>query len=85
MPCDLIALSTELGDQIFDRGRGTDQSNALLSFDTKRGALSVVRGVEDADSLHAAIAAGVDFAQGEFVAPAQEEIEVTEQGAGESA
>ena len=83
LPCDLIVLSTALANSIIDKGRGTEQSDALLDFEVKRGALSVTRGVEDADALHAVISAGVDFAQGEFVAPAQEEVEAEEAETGE--
>ena len=38
-------------------------------------ALSIVAGIDDVATLHAAISAGVDFVQGDFVAPEQLEIE----------
>ena len=78
LACDLVVLSAPLVKSIIDKGRGSSESKELLSFDVKRGALSVARGIEDADALHAVISAGVDFARGEFVAPAQEEIGAAE-------
>jgi EAL domain-containing protein (putative c-di-GMP-specific phosphodiesterase class I) len=47
----------------------------MLDSANQRAALSVVSGIENADALTFAISAGVDFVQGNFIAPEQEEIE----------
>ncbi len=47
----------------------------MLDSAHKRAALSVATEIEDANALTFAISKGIDFVQGDFIAPEQEEIE----------
>lgn len=47
----------------------------VLGAAKQHGALTIVSGIEDAEALAFAITAEVDFVQGDFIAPEQEEIE----------
>ena len=76
-PFDMVIVSDRLVDGIARNGRGTEESAQLLNFDIKRGALSIARNIGDSDALHAVILAGIDFVQGDFVAPDQEEVDAS--------
>lgn len=49
--------------------------NKMLESAHSRAALTVVTGIEDANALTFAISKGIDFVQGDFIAPEQDEIE----------
>ncbi len=74
-PFDLVSLSSSVVEQIIAAGAPAGESEKLLEFIAERGALSIAVGIENANSLAAVIGSGVDFVQGDFIAPKQEEIE----------
>ncbi len=72
-PFDLVVLTEALVQKLIKGGPEIDELSKLASV--KGDALTLSRGVEDANGLHTVISAGIDLVQGDFVAPEQEEIE----------
>lgn len=72
---DLIVLSQACTRSFIENPGGDSEYRKLLEFAADNGLLTIARGIQDANALHAVITAGVDFVQGDFVAPEQEEVE----------
>lgn len=72
---DLIVLSRRCTQVFVDSPGDASDCARLLEYAAEKELLTVARGIQDVNALHAVITAGVDFVQGDFVAPEQEEIE----------
>ncbi len=74
-PFSLFAVSYATLKGLTDSKSDAAPWDMMLNAAKKRAALSVASGIEDADALTLAISKHIDFVQGDFVAPEQEEIE----------
>lgn len=74
-PFDFLVLSFPDPKGVSEKVKALEQLKDLIEFGNNRGALTVARDIENAGNLTDAISAGVDFVQGHFIAPEQEEIE----------
>ncbi len=74
-PFNLLAVQYGRLKTLIDEDSGDGDWKSMLDSAHKRAALTVASGIEDANALTFAISAGIDFVQGDFVAPEQEEIE----------
>jgi EAL domain-containing protein (putative c-di-GMP-specific phosphodiesterase class I)/FixJ family two-component response regulator len=74
-PFDLLIVTHEALKRLTEDKSGPGEWDKMLESANHRAALTVVSGIEDAAALTLAISAGVDFVQGNFIAPEQEEIE----------
>jgi EAL domain-containing protein (putative c-di-GMP-specific phosphodiesterase class I) len=72
---DLIVLSKKCTESLVGKERTSMESRKLLEFAFRNNLLTVARGIGDADALHAVISEGIDFVNGDFIAPKQEEVE----------
>ncbi len=74
-PFSLFAVTYETLQRLADSKSDVTPWDAMLNAANKRAALSVASGIEDANALTYAISKHIDFVQGDFIAPEQEEIE----------
>ncbi len=74
-PFSLLIVDYAVLKRLKENKPGAGAWEKMLESANNRAALTVVSGIEDADALTLAISAGVDFVQGNFIAPEQEEIE----------
>jgi EAL domain-containing protein (putative c-di-GMP-specific phosphodiesterase class I)/FixJ family two-component response regulator len=74
-PFSLLIVDNGVLKHLKENKSGAGAWEKMLDSANQRAALSVVSGIENADALTFAISAGVDFVQGNFIAPEQEEIE----------
>ena len=72
---ELVVLSESCARSLIERPGEKNDCARLLEFAAEKDLLTIARGIQDVNSLHAVITAGVDFVQGDFVAPEQEEVE----------
>lgn len=74
-PFDLLVVAYPALKRLTEAKPRSRQWERMLENAHKRAALTAACGIEDANALTFAITAGVDFVQGDFIAPEQEEIE----------
>ena len=74
-PFNLLSLTHGALKRLMEDKPGSGGWAKVLGAAKDHGALIVVSEIEDTDALALAISAGVDFVQGDFIAPGQEEIE----------
>ncbi len=74
-PFNLLVVSYPSLKRLKEEGSDTTEWDKMLDAAHKRAALTVAFEIEDANALTYAISAGIDFVQGDFIAPEQEEIE----------
>jgi EAL domain-containing protein (putative c-di-GMP-specific phosphodiesterase class I)/DNA-binding response OmpR family regulator len=75
MPIDLVQVAADIVRPGKPAKSAEKKRDSLMEVIRAKNALSIVAGIDDVATLHAAISAGVDFVQGDFVAPEQLEIE----------
>ncbi|HSS63262.1 MAG TPA: EAL domain-containing protein, partial [Gammaproteobacteria bacterium] len=74
-PFNLLIVTHAVLKRLTDDKSGAGGWAKMHESANNRGALTVASGIEDTDALAFAISAGVDFVQGDFIAPEQEELE----------
>ncbi|MDX1527808.1 MAG: EAL domain-containing protein [Gammaproteobacteria bacterium] len=74
-PFSLLSVTYGTLKKLTDAKSGDAPWDVMRNAANKRAALSVASGIEDADALTLAISKHIDFVQGDFIAPEQEEIE----------
>ena len=74
-PFSLFSVTHATLKKLTDAKSDAAPWEVMLNAANKRAALSVASGIEDANALTYAISKRIDFVQGDFIAPEQEEIE----------
>ncbi len=74
-PFSLLIVDYAVLKRLKENKSGAGAWEKMLGSANNRAASTVVSGIEDAAALTFAISAGVDFVQGNFIAPEQEKIE----------
>ncbi|MDH3317497.1 MAG: EAL domain-containing protein, partial [Gammaproteobacteria bacterium] len=72
---NLLVITYPILKRLKEAGSDSTEWDKMLDAAHKRAALTVAFEIEDANALTYAISAGIDFVQGDFIAPEQEEIE----------
>lgn len=74
-PFSLLSVTYPTLERLTESDNDVSGWDRILDSAHKRAALGVATGIEDASSLTFAISKGIDFVQGDFIAPEQEEVE----------
>ncbi len=74
-PFSLLSVSYPTLKRLTESENDVSEWDKMLDSAHRRAAMSVASGIEDANALTFAISKHIDFVQGDFIAPEQEEIE----------
>ena len=74
-PFNLLVVAYDSLKSLTEKDAADGGWKSMLNSAHKRAALTVAFGIEDANALTFAISSAIDFVQGDFIAPEQEEIE----------